>query len=72
VARLAAGVRRLEEHPSPLLPLAGKGVWEHLFAIVAGDPDFEWLMIDSTHAKAHRHACGAKGGNEAIGRVKGG
>ena len=36
------------------------------------EPDFEWLMIDASHAKIHPHAAGAKGGNEAIGLTKGG
>ncbi len=49
-----------------------KGTWERLLAVVIDEPDFEWLMIDATHIKAHKHACGAKGGNEAIGRTKGG
>ena len=49
-----------------------KGVWERLLGIVIDDPDFEWLMIDSTHVKAHRHAYGAQGGSEAIGLTKGG
>ena len=49
-----------------------KGVWERLLEVVIDEPDFEWLMIDATHVKAHRHACGAKGGSEAIGRTKGG
>ena len=49
-----------------------KGVWERLLEAVIDEPDFEWLMIDATHIKAHRHACGAKGGSEAIGRTKGG
>jgi hypothetical protein len=40
--------------------------------VVIAEPDFEWLMIDASHAKAHQHACGAVGGNDAIGRTKGG
>ena len=32
---------------------------------------FEWLMIDGSHVKAHFHAAGAVGGNEAIGLTKG-
>ena len=49
-----------------------KGVWEALLSVVIDEPDFEWLMIDGTHIKAHRHAAGAEGGSEAIGRTKGG
>lgn len=36
------------------------------------DPDFEWLMIDASHCKVHSHAAGAKGGNQGMGRTKGG
>ena len=36
------------------------------------EPDFEWLMIDASHVKAHAHAAGAAGGSEAIGLTKGG
>ena len=31
-------------------------------------PDFEWLMIDGSHAKVHPHAAGAKGGNKKMSR----
>ena len=41
------------------------GVFARLLALVAGDPDVEWLMIDATHIKAHPHAAGAKGGTKA-------
>jgi len=49
-----------------------KGVWERLLAEIIHEPDFEWLMIDSTHIKVHPHATGARGGNDAMGRSKGG
>ena len=49
-----------------------RGVWEHLLEILIDDPDFEWLMIDASYCKAHAHGCGAKGGNQDIGRTKGG
>jgi transposase len=49
-----------------------KGVWERLLSVLIDDPDFEWLMIDGSHVKAHFHAAGAVGGNEAIGLTKGG
>ena len=34
------------------------GVWERLFAAMADDPDFEYIMIDSTIVRAHQHAAG--------------
>lgn len=38
------------------------GVWERLFHALSDDPDFEYLMIDSTIVRAHQHSAGAKGG----------
>src|SRR5258707_10072694 len=38
------------------------GVWHRIFSALAGDPDFEYLIIDSTIVRAHQHAAGAKGG----------
>ena len=43
---------------------AKKGVWESLFRTLVNDPDFEYLIIDSTIVRAHQHAAGAKGGLE--------
>ena len=48
------------------------GIWERLLQVVIDEPDFEWLMIDASHSKAHRHATGAVGGSQAIARTKGG
>ena len=42
-----------------------KGIWEKLFqALCQEDPDFEYVMIDSTVVRAHQHAAGAKGGSK--------
>jgi transposase len=41
---------------------AKKGVWERIFNILRENPDFEYLIIDSTIVRAHQHAAGAKGG----------
>jgi len=49
-----------------------KGVWEKVLGELMDDPDFEWLMVDATHVRAHQHAAGAEGGSEAIGLTKGG
>ena len=49
-----------------------KGLWEEILEALIDDPDYEWLMIDASHARIHPHAAGAKGGNEAIGLTKGG
>ena len=48
------------------------GAWQKLLEAVTDDPDFEWLMIDASHIKAHPHAAGAVGGNQALARTKGG
>lgn len=39
-----------------------KGVWARIFAAMSDDPDFEYLIIDSTIVRVHQHASGAKGG----------
>ena len=49
-----------------------KGIWSDLLDIIIDEPDFEWLMIDATFCKVHKHGTGAKGDNDAIGRTKGG
>ena len=49
-----------------------KRIWEKMLEAIIDEPDLEWLMIDATHIKVHPHACGAKGGNQEMGRTKGG
>ena len=49
-----------------------KGIWESLLEAVIVEPDYEWLMIDASHIKAHPHATGAVGGNQDMTRTKGG
>ncbi len=49
-----------------------RGVWARLLDAMIDDPDFEWLMIDASYIKAHPHSVGARGGNQAIARTKGG
>ena len=48
------------------------GTWERLLEILVVDPDFEWLIIDASHVKVHQHGTGAAGGNQDMGRTKGG
>ena len=43
-----------------------KGVWHRLFEAMADDPDFEYLIVDSTIIRAHQHAAGAKKGGPKI------
>lgn len=49
-----------------------KGVWERILEKLMDEPDLEWLMIDSTHIKVHKHATGAVGGNQEMSLTKGG
>lgn len=49
-----------------------KGIWEGLLARLMDEPDLEWLLIDASHIKVHPHAAGARGGNQAMSRTKGG
>ena len=48
------------------------GRWEKILEALAQNPDYEWLMIDASHCKVHPHAAGAVGGNQDMGRTKGG
>ncbi len=38
------------------------GVWWRLFNALATDPDFEYVIVDSTIVRAYQHAAGKKGG----------
>lgn len=49
-----------------------KGIWEKILESLVDDTDFEWLMIDTSHIKEHPDTTGARGGNQAMGRTKGG
>jgi transposase len=48
------------------------GRWERILEALAQSPDYEWLMIDASHCKVHPHAVSAVGGNQDMGRTKGG
>jgi putative transposase len=41
-------------------------VWGRIFAALSDDPDFEYLIVDSTIVRAHQHAAGAKKGGLMI------
>lgn len=49
-----------------------KGIWEKLLEEFISDPDYEWLIIDSTFVKTHKAGLGAKGGTQKVSRTKGG
>ena len=39
-----------------------KGVFDRLFKVLSGDPDFEYALIDGTIVRVHQHGTGAKEG----------
>ncbi|WP_420093890.1 IS5 family transposase [Comamonas testosteroni] len=49
-------------------------VFQKLFDAVSDQPDMEYVMVDATIVRVHRHGQGAKGGpaSQAIGRSRGG
>jgi transposase len=40
-----------------------KGVWEGILEQLVQEPDLEWLMMDTTPTKVHKHATGVVRGN---------
>lgn len=40
-----------------------RNVWQRLLEVLGGEPDLEYLLLDSTTVRAHQHAAGAKGGS---------
>ena len=45
--------------------------WDYILEQLIDEPDYEWLMIDTTHCKVHSHATGAVGGKQDMSRTKG-
>ena len=41
---------------------AQAGVFQRIFEVASGDPDFEYALIDGTIINVHQKASGAKGG----------
>lgn len=39
-----------------------EGVFDRLFNAMADDPDFEYILVDSTIVRAHQHSSGAQKG----------
>ena len=61
-ARPGVICRRCSVKEQCLPPLQHKGIWWRIFETMSDDPDFEYLIIDSTIIRAHQHAAGAKRG----------
>jgi hypothetical protein len=66
VARSAGGVRSLEQRVSPLQPMEPQGCLAAVFDALSDDPDFEYLIVDSTIVRARQHASGAQKGGLKI------
>ena len=54
-----------------------RGVWQRMYDAFVGDPDMEFILIDSTIVRAHQAAAGAprkRGGqsSQALGKSRGG
>ena len=45
---------------------AANGVWESLFNALADDPDFAYVIVDSTIVRAPQHATGKRGGLKIV------
>jgi putative transposase len=43
---------------------AQAGVWERVFESLTGDPDNQYLMLDTTLVRAHQQAATGKGGTK--------
>jgi transposase len=43
---------------------AQTGVWERVFESLTGDPDNQYLMLDTTLVRAHQQAATGKGGTK--------
>ena len=56
----------VEQRLPPVQPVEPQGVWWRIFAAMSDDPDFEYLIVDSTIVRAHQHAAGAKKGGLKI------
>jgi transposase len=41
---------------------AQRGVFQRIFEVLSGDPDFEYVLVDGTIISVHQKASGAKGG----------
>ncbi|ABI60579.1 putative transposase [Nitrosomonas eutropha C91] len=61
MAAFAAGLRGWSNTPRHFTRWRDKGIREKLLEILMDDPDYEWLMIDTSHGKVHPHASEARG-----------
>ena len=57
---LRRGVRQMNSVFRRFSRWSEKGVWQRMFEAMSDDPDFEYLIVDSTIVRAHQHASGAQ------------
>jgi transposase len=50
----------LEERAQRFSRWAKSGIFERIFQLLASDADNEYMMIDTTMARAHQHSAGAQ------------
>jgi putative transposase len=52
----------MENRAQALQPWAKASVWERVFDSLTGDPDNQYLMLDTTLVRVHEQAATGKGG----------
>ena len=58
-------VQQMEDHTQALHSLGQSGVWEKVFDLLTGDPDNQYLMLDTTLVRVHQQAASGKGGQRS-------
>ena len=56
----------MEQRVPALQSMEHQGVWCRISAAMSDDPDFEYLIVDSTIVRAHQHVAGVKNGGLKI------
>jgi hypothetical protein len=56
----------------PIECTVDRGIREKILKIISENPDYAWLVIDTTFVKCHQHAAGARRGNQQMSVSKGG
>jgi hypothetical protein len=72
VARPTILLWKLEQCGQAFQALGKRRCMGKVLEALIDEPNYEWLMIDASHIKVHPHATGAEGGNQEMGRTKGG
>jgi hypothetical protein len=62
LARPSRRIWSLEFSFQAFSPLGPAWAFERIFQLLSDDADFEYVMVDGTIVRVHRHGQGAKGG----------